>query len=157
MKEFRFAAKVNGSLVDISGLQPDCPLLWVLRDKLHLTGTKYGCGQGQCGACSVLIDGKRALACQVKSGDVTGKEILTIEGIAAAGQHQFVFEAWKKNNVPQCGYCQPGQVVTAIDLLNKNRNPKPAEIKTHMNQNLCRCGTYDRIMQAVMDAAQMRK
>lgn len=143
---------INGRVQDID-VDPDMPLLWAIRDIVGLTGTKYGCGLAQCGACSVLIDGQRAFACQTRVGDVGEGKITTIEGlegrVAAAVQ-----DAWVKNAVAQCGYCQSGQVVAAVALLSENRKPTDADIDAAMNNNLCRCATYHRIRTAIHDAAR---
>jgi isoquinoline 1-oxidoreductase alpha subunit len=131
---------------------PETPLLWVIRDVVGLTGTKYGCGIGQCGACTVHIDGQATRACQVKVGEVKGS-ITTIEGLAANGDHP-VQVAWAANNVPQCGYCQSGQMMQAAAFLKENPNPTDADIDTAMGGNICRCGTYQRIRSAIKAAAE---
>lgn len=140
---------VNGKLhqVDVS---PDTPLQWVIREKLNLTGTKYGCGEGLCGACTVHIDGKAAQSCQVQVKDAQGKKIVTIEGVPA--KHP-VKEAWVAEDVPQCGWCQPGQVMSAVALLNEKPHPTDADIDDAMSVNICRCGTYRRIRRAIHTAA----
>jgi isoquinoline 1-oxidoreductase alpha subunit len=143
------AFTVNGKRHKVS-VPPDTPLLWVLRDELGLTGTKYGCGEGMCGACTVLIDGKAAQSCQVRAGDAQGKTIVTIEGIAA---HHPVKEAWLAEDVPQCGWCQPGQIMAAISLLREKPQPTDADIDITMDANICRCGTYQRIRRAIHQAA----
>ena len=136
---------VNGKkhVVDAS---PDTPLLWVLREKLGLTGTKYGCGAGLCGACTVHIDGQPQRSCLVPVKDAKGKKITTIEGIA---ENHPVKKAWIEDDVPQCGYCQPGQIMSAAALLAKNATPTDADIDSAMSGNLCRCGTYGRIRRAI--------
>lgn len=135
--------------VDVS---PDVPLLWVIRDHLLLTGTKYGCGMSLCGACTVHIDGKARRSCQVPVGEAQGKEITTIEGIP---DNHPVKKAWLAEDVPQCGYCQPGQVMEAIVLLKNNPRPSDADIDNAMTGNICRCGTYQRIRSAIHQAASM--
>ena len=147
--------RVNGSehTVDVS---PDTPLLWVLRDELRLTGTKYGCGVALCGACTVHLDGEPVRSCQTPLSAVAGKSIITIEGLSADGSHP-VQRAWMEEDVPQCGYCQSGQVMTAAALLAKNANPTDEEIDAAMSGNLCRCGTYQRIRRAVRRAALMKE
>jgi len=143
---------VNNKPVNFSG-DEDTPLLWVLRDQLKLTGTKFGCGIGSCGACTVHIDGKAGKACTRKVSTLEGKRVTTIEGVASAtGQLHPVQQAWVENDVPQCGYCQGGQIMAAIDLLNKNPDPSDADIASQM-RNICRCGTYMRIRQAIHQAS----
>jgi isoquinoline 1-oxidoreductase alpha subunit len=145
---------VNNKPVSFSG-DEDTPLLWVLRDQLKLTGTKFGCGIGSCGACTVHIDGKASKACTRKVSTLEGKRITTIEGVASAtGQLHPVQQAWVENDVPQCGYCQGGQIMAAIDLLNKIPDPSDADIASQM-RNICRCGTYMRIRQAIYQASAM--
>jgi aerobic-type carbon monoxide dehydrogenase small subunit (CoxS/CutS family) len=129
------------------------PLLWVLRDLIGLTGTKYGCGVGMCGVCTVHLDGDPARSCILKVADCGKREITTIEGLSESGDHP-VQRAWMAVNVPQCGYCQPAQIMTAAALLAKNPNPARAEIDRHMSGVLCRCGTYPRIRQAIALAAE---
>ena len=132
---------------------PDTPLLWVLRDVLDLKGTKYGCGIGVCGACTVLVDGKAVRSCMTHVGSVTGRAIITIEGLSADATHP-VQQAWETLDVPQCGYCQPGQILTAAALLTRTPHPTDADIDAAMSGNLCRCGTYPRIRQAIHHAAE---
>ena len=139
---------VNGTLHDV-GAADDTPLLWVLRDELGLTGTKYGCGIAQCGACTVHIDGVAARACQVAVGTVEGAEVVTIEGLAEAGSRHPVQEAWIEAQVAQCGYCQSGQIMQAASLLAGNPTPSDETIDAVMSGNLCRCGTYPRIRAAI--------
>jgi isoquinoline 1-oxidoreductase alpha subunit len=129
---------------------PDTPLLWVLREQLRLTGTKYGCGQGLCGACTVLIDGQAEPSCQIAAKDAVGMKIVTIEGLAA--DHPLK-TAWIAEEVPQCGWCQPGQIMQAADLLSRHKQPTDADIDGAMAGNLCRCGTYPRIRRAIHRAA----
>jgi len=131
---------------------PETPLLWVIRDVIGLTGTKYGCGIAQCGACTVHIDGQATRSCQVTLGEVTGK-VTTIEGLGANGDHP-VQVAWAKNNVPQCGYCQAGQMMQAAAFLKDNPNPSDDDIEAMMDGNICRCGTYQRIRSAIKQAAE---
>jgi len=131
--------------------EPHMPLLWVLRDLLDLTGTKYGCGIGQCGACTIHVDGIPIRACCLYVHNAEGKNIQTIEGIAT--EHP-VKEAWRTIDVPQCGYCQTGQIMTAIALLQRKNNPTNAEINTAMKGNICRCGTYPRIKKAIQEVAK---
>lgn len=131
---------------------PDTPLLWVLRDVLNYKGTKYGCGMGLCGACTVLLDGKAARSCMTHVSSAEGKAITTIEGLSADGTHP-VQLAWEAIDVPQCGYCQAGQIMSAAALLAHTPHPTDAEIDTAMSGNLCRCGTYTRIRQAIHEAA----
>ncbi len=142
---------VNAEPVTVAA-DPGMPLLWWLRDSAGLTGTKYGCGIGACGACTVHIDGEPARACLTPIGSLGGKTVLTIEGLAVDGLHA-VQQAWIEHNVPQCGYCQAGQLMSAVALLAKNPDPDDAAIDAAMAGNLCRCGTYLRIRAAVSAAA----
>ncbi len=135
-------------------VEQETPLLWVLRDSLGLTGTKYGCGIGQCGACTVLIDGVAVRSCSRQAGRAIGTRITTIEGLSAEGTHP-VQLAWKELDVPQCGYCQSGQILAAVALLAKQPKPSDADIDAQMT-NVCRCGTYHRIRQAIHRAAALR-
>ena len=143
---------VNGTArtVDVS---PDTPLLWALRDGLGLTGTKFGCGLGACGACTVLLEGEAVRSCQVAVGDVGKRRITTIEGLSADGSHP-VQRAWVADEVPQCGYCQPAQVLAASALLARKPHPTDADIDDAMDGILCRCGTYERIRRAIHRAAK---
>jgi isoquinoline 1-oxidoreductase subunit alpha len=143
---------VNGQRQDID-VPPQMPLLWVLRDKLGLTGTKFGCGMGLCGACTVHIDGQALRSCSTQISNVAGKTVTTIEGLSPAGNH-VVQQAWLEVDVPQCGYCQPGQIMSAAALLSKTPNPTDAEIDSAMRGNICRCGTYQSIRAAIHRAAQ---
>jgi isoquinoline 1-oxidoreductase subunit alpha len=142
---------VNGKPVSVEA-DPESPLLWVLRDKLGLTGTKFGCGVAQCGACTVHIDHAPARACMMSASEVEGKSITTIEAIGQGGLHA-VQQAWLAENVPQCGYCQAGQIMTTVALLAKNPAPTDDDIDAALSANLCRCGTYPRIRRAVHRAA----
>ena len=144
--------KVNGVEETFDG-DPSMPLLWYLRDVANLPGTKFGCGMGLCGACTVHLDGKAMRSCSVAMQDVNGKAITTIEGISSKGLHP-VQKAWVDIKVPQCGYCQTGQIMQAIALLNENHNPSDKEIDSAMEGNLCRCGTYQRIRAAIHEAAK---
>jgi len=132
---------------------PDTPLLWVLRDLLNLKGTKYGCGLGVCGACTVLVGGRAVRSCMTHAGTVTGEAITTIEGLSPDGLHP-VQVAWEALDVPQCGYCQAGQILSATALLAHTPHPTDADIDAAMSGNLCRCGTYTRIRQAIHEAAE---
>jgi isoquinoline 1-oxidoreductase alpha subunit len=134
-------------------VEPDTPLLWVLRDTLGLTGTKFGCGAGLCGACSVHVDGQVMRSCMIAAGQLQGKEIVTIESIAAVPNHPVV-TAWIDEQVPQCGYCQAGQIMAATALLRRNPNPSDEDIDREMT-NICRCGTYGNIRSAIHKAAVM--
>jgi isoquinoline 1-oxidoreductase alpha subunit len=143
---------VNGSQETVSAL-PDTPLLWVLREQLKLTGTKFGCGVAQCGACMVHVDGRSTYACQNRIKDLAGKRITTIEGLSKDASHPLQ-KAWISEQVPQCGYCQSGQIMRAADLLQKNPRPTREQIVEHMNTNICRCGTYTRIVKAIERASR---
>ena len=142
---------VNGKAVTISA-SPDTPLLWALRDDLKMNGTKFGCGLALCGACTVHVDGEPVRSCSTPLSAVAGKKITTIEGVASKGLHP-VQQAWIALDVPQCGYCQSGQIMSAVALLNKNKNPSDADIDQAMSGNICRCGTYQRIRAAIHVAA----
>jgi isoquinoline 1-oxidoreductase subunit alpha len=144
---------VNGKSVTVSS-ESDTPLLWVLRDELGLTGTKFGCGQGLCGACTVHVDGEATRSCSTTIEEVSGKKILTIEGLSPNGTHPLQ-RAWLAENVPQCGYCQPGQIMSAAALLAAKKGKKltDADIEDAMSGNLCRCGTYQRIRKAIRSLA----
>ncbi len=142
---------VNGKTQDVDA-DPDTPLLWVLRDELQLTGTKYGCGVGQCGACTVLLDGRPIHSCRVRLSAVGNGKITTIEGIQGAAA-QAVTAAWRKLDVVQCGYCQSGQIVAATDLLTRKAQPTDSDIDEAMAGNICRCGTYQRIRAAIHEAS----
>lgn len=142
---------VNGQAKTYSG-DASMPLLWYLRDELNLTGTKYGCGAGVCGACTVHIDGVAVRSCLTTAAEATGKNVTTIEGLSKDGDHP-VQKAWRELSVPQCGFCQAGQIMQAASLLSKNRAPNDAQIVEEMSGNLCRCGCYERIHDAVRLAA----
>ena len=142
---------VNGQAHTID-VDPDTPLLWVLRDTLGLTGTKYDCGVGMCGACTVHLDGKAVRSCRIPVSEVAGRNVTTIEGLSPDGSHPLQ-QAWLAENVPQCGYCQPGQIMTAAALLAESPNPNDDDIDAAMSGNLCRCGTYQRIRRAIHRAA----
>jgi isoquinoline 1-oxidoreductase subunit alpha len=144
---------VNGTRHKLD-VDPAMPLLWVLRDALRLTGTKCGCGVSQCGACTVHLDGEPVHACSLPVGEVGGRAITTIEGLSADASHP-VQQAWLAERVPQCGYCQPGQIMAAAALLARNPRPTDAEIDAAMSGNLCRCGTYPRIRRAIHRAARV--
>jgi isoquinoline 1-oxidoreductase subunit alpha len=143
---------VNGVARSFDG-DPEMPLLWFVRDLLGLTGTKFGCGMGLCGACTVLQNGKAIRACQKQMGSVAGLAFTTIEGVSERGPHA-VQKAWAEVNVPQCGYCQPGQIMQAVSLLSTKPHPSDDDIDTVMAGNLCRCGTYQRIRAAIKTAAK---
>jgi isoquinoline 1-oxidoreductase alpha subunit len=145
---------INGKSQRYDG-DPEMPLLWVLRDELNLKGTKFGCGMGLCGACTVHVNGEPVRSCVMSAADAAGKKITTIEGISADGTHP-VQVAWAALDVPQCGYCQAGQIMTACALLARTPHPTDAQIDSAMDGNLCRCGTYIRIRAAVHQAAQLR-
>ena len=148
-----YKLNVNGKTVTID-VPADMPLLWALRDGLNLRGTKYGCGAGQCGACTVHIKGEATRSCQVTVADAAGLPITTIEGLSADGTHP-VQRAWMEIDVPQCGYCQSGQIMSAAALLAKNPRPTDAAIDDAMNENICRCATYLRIREAIHRAAAL--
>jgi len=142
---------INGKKHDVD-VEGDMPLLWLLRDNLEFTGTKYGCGAGLCGACTVHVDGVATRSCITPVASLAGKSITTIEGLSENGDHPLQ-KAWLNNNVPQCGYCQAGQIMNAASLLATNASPSSDEIDNAMQGNICRCGTYQRIKKAISDAA----
>jgi isoquinoline 1-oxidoreductase subunit alpha len=144
---------INGKATRVD-VAADTPLLWVLRDKLQLTGTKYGCGMGLCGACTAHLDGTPIRSCSTPVSAAVGKKIVTIEGVDSARIGKVVQEAWKKLDVVQCGYCQSGQIMSAVALLEGNRKPTDADIDAAMAGNICRCATYVRIRAAIHEAAQ---
>lgn len=143
--------RINGTNRQVD-VDPDTPVLWVLRDNLDMVGTKYGCGIGQCGACTVHLDGVAVRSCSLPVSAIGEKSILTIEGLSENGDHP-VQLAWKEHDVPQCGYCQAGQIMNAAALLSKNPKPSDDEIETSMHGNLCRCGTYLKIKAAIKTAS----
>lgn len=144
---------VNGNPQQLD-VDPDTPLLWVLRDTLHLTGTKYGCGQALCGACTVHVDGEPTRSCSVPVSAAAGRRITTIEAMDQNRIGRAVQQAWRKLDVVQCGYCQSGQIMSAVALLSQNRKPSDADIDDAMSGNVCRCGTYLRIRAAIHEAAK---
>jgi isoquinoline 1-oxidoreductase subunit alpha len=146
------AFTINGKAASIDA-DGDTPLLWVVREHLKLTGTKFGCGAGLCGACTVHVDGKAVRSCQTQLSEVGGKKVVTIEGLSPNSSHPLQ-KAWVALQVPQCGYCQSGQIMQAADLLAKTKNPTHEQIVAHMNGNICRCGTYPRIVRAIERAAR---
>ena len=146
------AFTINGKAVSVEA-EADTPLLWVVREHLKLTGTKYGCGAGLCGSCTVHVDGKAVRSCQTVASSIAGKKVTTIEGLSANGDHPLQ-KAWIAEQVPQCGYCQSGQIMSAAALLAKTPNPTDAQIDSAMTGNICRCGTYQRIRRAIHRAAR---
>jgi isoquinoline 1-oxidoreductase alpha subunit len=150
-----YRLSVNGKDVQTGEVPADMPLLWVLRDTLNMKGTKFGCGIGACGACTVQVDGTATRACMTQVSTVGSKKVLTIEGLSADGSHPLQ-KAWMEVDVPQCGYCQAGQIMTAAALLARTPRPNDEQIATAMNGNVCRCGTYLRIRQAIHLAAGRR-
>jgi isoquinoline 1-oxidoreductase alpha subunit len=147
--------KVNGVSRQFDG-DPEMPLLWFLRDELQLTGTKYGCGMGLCGSCTVHLNGAATRSCLTPMRSVAGKEVVTIEGLGAKAEHP-AQRAWKQCNVPQCGYCQSGQIMQAASLLKQKPKPTDQDIDEAMKGHICRCGTYQRIRQAIKMAAEVKK
>jgi aerobic-type carbon monoxide dehydrogenase small subunit (CoxS/CutS family) len=150
-----FALTVNGKQERVD-VPPDTPLLWVLRDVLNMTGTKFGCGVGQCGACTVHLEGKAVRSCSTPISTAAGKKITTIEGLSSDSSHPLQ-QAWVAEQVPQCGYCQSGQIMSAAALLATNRRPTDQDIDRAMSGNICRCGTYQRIRRAIKRAAGIRQ
>ena len=146
------AFTINSKAVSVEA-EPDTPLLWVVREHLKLTGTKFGCGSGLCGACTVHLDGRAVRSCQVPMDQVSGKKITTIEGLSPSSSHPLQ-KAWIAEQVPQCGYCQSGQIMQAADLLARNKAPSREQIVEHMDGNICRCGTYLKIISAIQRAAR---
>ncbi|MEL6925628.1 MAG: (2Fe-2S)-binding protein [Bacteroidota bacterium] len=146
-----FNLNINGKTQQVD-VDPNTPVLWVLRDHVSLVGTKYGCGIGQCGACTIHLNGTAIRSCSLPVSAVADKEITTIEGLSANGDHP-VQQAWIEHDVPQCGYCQAGQIMSATSLLESNPNPSDDEIDAAMNGNICRCGTYTRVKAAIKTAA----
>jgi isoquinoline 1-oxidoreductase alpha subunit len=145
------AFTINGKSANVDALG-DTPLLWVIREHVKLTGTKFGCGKGLCGACTVHVDGRAEPSCQTALADVAGKKVTTIEGLSANSDHPLQ-KAWVAEQVPQCGYCQSGQIMRAAELLASNKSPTREQIVEHMSTNICRCGTYQRIVSAIQRAA----
>lgn len=143
---------INGKSTTVTA-EADTPLLWVVREHLKLTGTKFGCGAGLCGACTVHLDGKAVRSCQTQVSEVSGRKVTTIEGLSANSDHPLQ-KAWVAEQVPQCGYCQSGQIMQAAELLAANKNPSRADIVTHMDGNICRCGSYPQIIAAIQTAAK---
>ena len=143
---------INGKPATVD-VEPDTPLLWVVRERLELTGTKFGCGSGLCGACTVHVDGKPMRSCQLWAAQVAGRKVTTIEGLSPTSTHPLQ-KAWVAEQVPQCGYCQSGQIMQAAALLAKTKKPTREQIVEHMDGNLCRCGTYPRIVKAIQRAAK---
>jgi len=143
---------VNGQAVSVD-VMPGTPLLWVIREHLKLTGTKFGCGGGFCGACTVHLDGAAVRSCQTPVEKAGGRKVTTIEGLSATSEHPLQ-KAWIAEQVPQCGYCQSGQIMQAASLLSKNKHPSREQIVRHMDGNICRCGTYQRIVRAIQRAAK---
>ena len=148
-----FQLKINGESHTIEA-DNDTPLLWVLRDQIDLVGTKYGCGIGQCGACTVHVDGNALRSCTLQVSQLQGMDIVTIEGLSKEGDHP-IQKAWLEYDVPQCGYCQSGQIMTAAALIKNNPNPSDEDIDSSMEGNLCRCGTYIRIKKAIKTASKL--
>ncbi len=148
-----FALKVNGEMRTVEA-SPDMPLLWVLRDLMRLTGTKYGCGIGLCGACTIHLDGEAIRSCSTPISAAVGKEVTTIEGLSIDGTHPLQL-AWDELNVSQCGYCQTGQIMTAASWMREKENPTPQAIDGYQSGNLCRCGTYTRIRAAIVRATEI--
>ncbi|MEN2281481.1 (2Fe-2S)-binding protein [Algoriphagus sp. SE2] len=148
----KYTLTINGEKREIDALE-DMPLLWVIRDLLGMKGTKFGCGQALCGACTVHLDGVAVRSCSVPISSIGEGKIVTIEGLSENGDHP-VQKAWEEHIVPQCGYCQSGQIMNAASLLNSNPNPSEKEIEEAMAGNLCRCGTYNRIKEAIMTASK---
>ncbi|NHE56519.1 MULTISPECIES: (2Fe-2S)-binding protein [Cyclobacterium] len=148
----QFSLNINGKSVQVD-VDPNTPLLWVLRDHLDLVGTKFGCGIAQCGACTVHVDGEAVRSCSYPISIVEDKKVVTIEGLSEKGDHP-VQKAWVEHDVPQCGYCQSGQIMSAASLLARNPKPTDEEITSAMNGNICRCGTYTRIKAAIKTASQ---
>ncbi len=148
-----YSLNINGENTKVEGVPEDMPLLWVLRDIVGLRGTKYGCGKGLCGACTVHLEGQAVRSCSIPIKFANEKKITTIEGLSENGDHPLQ-QAWVEKNVPQCGYCQSGQIMNAAALLKANPNPSEQEIIDGMQGNICRCGTYNRIKEAIQSAAK---
>ena len=150
----KFKLKINGKSLEVD-VDPTTPVLWVIRDHLNLLGTKYGCGIAQCGACTIHMNGAAVRSCVLPVSSVGDSELTTIEGISENADHP-VQKAWLEHDVPQCGYCQAGQIMSAAALLKANNNPSDEEIDSYMNGNICRCGTYTRIKAAIKTASKNR-
>ena len=148
----QFLLNVNGKNIEVN-VDPNTPILWVLRDHLNLVGTKYGCGIAQCGACTIHLNGAAVRSCQLPISSIGKNKVTTIEGLSENGEHP-VQKAWLEHDVPQCGYCQSGQIMSASALLAANANPSDEEIDSTMNGNICRCGTYTRIKAAIKTASK---
>tara|TARA_B100000989_G_C19265220_1_gene353834 strand:+ start:33 stop:488 length:456 start_codon:yes stop_codon:yes gene_type:complete len=148
----KFLLNVNGKKIEVNA-DPNTPILWVLRDHLNLVGTKYGCGIAQCGACTIHLNGAAVRSCQLPISSIGKNKVTTIEGLSENGEHP-VQKAWLEHDVPQCGYCQSGQIMSASALLETNTNPSDEEIDSAMNGNICRCGTYTRIKAAIKTASK---
>ncbi|WP_276371146.1 (2Fe-2S)-binding protein [Chryseolinea sp. H1M3-3] len=147
-----YQLNVNGANREVEAV-PNTPLLWVLRDNLNLTGTKYGCGVAQCGACTVHLDGTAVRSCSLPVSAIGNKKVTTIEGLSSGENLHPVQQAWMDENVPQCGYCQTGQIMSAAALIEKNQTPSDSDIEEAMSGNICRCGTYERIRKAIKKAS----
>jgi len=145
---------INGQTYEYDGA-PEMPILWALRDVMGLTGTKYACGKGLCGSCTILLNGDPVKSCVAPMSVADGKEIITIEGLA--NENNYLQQAWEEFNVPQCGFCQPGQLIASLALLNNNADPSDDDIQTALNGNICRCGTYTRIKKAIHRAAELKR
>ncbi len=150
MSAIKFTVNGKAATVDV---EPETPLLWVVREHLALTGTKFGCGSGLCGACTVHVDGKAIRSCQISASQIAGKKVTTIEGLSPTSSHPLQ-KAFIAEQVPQCGYCQSGQIMQAAALLAKTKRPTREQIVEHMDGNICRCGTYPRIVRAIQRAAR---
>lgn len=151
----KYTININNKKVNVEA-EPDTPMLWVIRDYVGLKGTKFGCGMALCGACTIHLDGQPVRSCQTPISTVKNKKITTIEGISDNMEH-VVQQAWIEEQVPQCGYCQSGQIMSAVALLKAKPNPTDEDIDTYMSGNICRCGTYERIRKAIHRAADMQK
>jgi isoquinoline 1-oxidoreductase subunit alpha len=149
-----YQLNVNGENREVDAVA-NTPLLWILRDNLSLIGTKYGCGMAQCGACTVHLDGVAVRSCSVPVSTIVGKKVTTIEGLSSEAELHPVQRAWMEENVPQCGFCQTGQIMSAVALIEKNPSPTDADIETAMSGNICRCGTYERIRKAIKRASNI--
>ena len=150
-----YQLSINGENREVEAV-PNTPLLWVLRDNLGLTGTKYGCGIAQCGACTVHLDGNAVRSCSTPVSTIGNKKVTTIEGLSSGDALHPVQQAWMQENVPQCGYCQTGQIMSAVALIEKNPTPSDSDIEAAMSGNICRCGTYERIRKAIKRASNTK-